>query len=167
MAKLWPLFISVIALICSCSSDNESTADNEATEQESSNEEASLTAYESEILALINTHRQDNGLQVLSFNSVIQAEAKAHSINMATEVTAFGHDDFETRKLNIERKLGNINAVAENVAFGQYPAQKVVNSWLNSSGHRRNIEGSYNLTGISAQQSADGDWFYTQIFANK
>jgi uncharacterized protein YkwD len=39
--------------------------------------------------------------------------------------------------------------------------------WLNSPGHRKNIEGPYNLTGIAMAKAKDGTMYFTQIFINK
>ena len=46
-------------------------------------------------------------------------------------------------------------------------AKQVVNMWLNSDGHRKNIEGNYNLTGIGVVKGKDGALYFTQIFVNK
>ena len=48
--------------------------------------------------------------------------------------------------------------------MGYASAESVVNAWLNSSGHRANIEGNSTRTGVSAVKSSDGVWYYTQVF---
>lgn len=61
-------------------------------------------------------------------------------------------------------------AAAENVAYNRGytdPVAKAVEGWLNSSGHRRNIEGNYNLTGIGVAKNSQGAYYFTQIFILK
>jgi len=53
---------------------------------------------------------------------------------------------------------------AENVAAGQPTAQSVMTAWLNSSGHKANIEGNYTHIGIGVAKDQNGSKYYTQIF---
>jgi uncharacterized protein YkwD len=43
-------------------------------------------------------------------------------------------------------------------------AKEVVEGWLNSPGHKRNIEGDFTLTGIGVAKNNKGIIYYTQIF---
>lgn len=124
-------------------------------------------SMEADILNYINQYRQSKGLAALHVSDIIAAEAKKHSMNMAASKTAFGHDGFENRVSLIMHQLGSMRRSAENVAFGQLSARAVVNGWLNSPGHRRNIEGDYTLTGIGTATAADGTIYFTQIFTAK
>ena len=59
---------------------------------------------------------------------------------------------------------------AENVASSQgYPdaAAEAVRGWLGSAGHRKNIEGPYDRTGVGVARSATGEVFFTQIFVGR
>lgn len=99
-------------------------------------------------------------------NEAIAAEAVKHSTAMADGKTAFGHDGFDARVGSIKRQLAATRKFAENVAYGHLGAKEVVDIWLNSPGHRHNIEGAtYNMTGIGTAKRADGTIFFTQIFA--
>jgi uncharacterized protein YkwD len=120
-----------------------------------------------DILKYVNEHRRSIGLNALTMNDVICKEAETHSKNMASGRVPFSHNGFDGRTSRIKAKLKNVNAWAENVAFGPATARDVVDLWLNSPGHRKNIEGSYNLTGIGIAQGKDGTLYYTQIFINK
>jgi uncharacterized protein YkwD len=86
---------------------------------------------------------------------------------MAIRKTSFGHDGFEGRVKKIAQKLGGLKASAENVAYGHLSAKEVVNNWLKSPGHKKNIEGKYTMTGIGVVKANDGTLFFTQIFASK
>jgi uncharacterized protein YkwD len=55
--------------------------------------------------------------------------------------------------------------VAENIAAGQRSAGEVVQSWMNSSGHRANIlSPGHRRIGVSAYSAPDGTVFWTQQF---
>ncbi len=40
-----------------------------------------------------------------------------------------------------------------------------MSGWLRSPGHRENIEGAYDLTGIGVARSRQGVYYFTQLFA--
>ena len=52
-------------------------------------------------------------------------------------------------------------------AMGILSAGEVVNMWLNSPGHKRNIEGNFTLTGIGIAEADNGYLYFTQIFLRK
>jgi uncharacterized protein YkwD len=124
----------------------------------------SATAYDDEILALVNDHRRTIGKPALVMNSVIWTQANGHSRNMASKTVPFGHDGFDARVAAIRAALGSGGSAAENVAMGYPSAASVVSAWLGSAGHRANIEGNSTRTGVSAVKSSDGVWYYTQVF---
>ncbi len=123
------------------------------------------TDFDAEILNLINEHRTGIGLDILIFNETIWKEAQIHSENMAEGSVDFGHDSFTERIDKIYETLPG-NSAAENVAMGYQTAEDVVAGWLDSSGHKDNIEGNYTHTGLSAVLNSDGVYYYTQIFIN-
>ena len=124
----------------------------------------SATAYDDEILQLINDHRRSIGKPALAKSQVIWEQANGHSRNMAAGAVPFGHDGFDARIAAIRAALGSGGSAAENVAVGYSSAAAVVNGWLGSAGHRANIEGNATRTGVSAVRSAGGVWYYTQVF---
>ena len=124
----------------------------------------SPTAYDDEILQLINNHRLSIGKPALAKSQVIWEQANGHSRNMASGTVPFGHDGFDARVAAIRAALGSGGSAAENVAMGFSSAAAVVNGWLGSAGHRANIEGNSTRTGISAVKSSGGTWYYTQMF---
>ncbi len=125
---------------------------------------SSPTAYDEQILALVNDHRRSIGKPPLAMNQVIWAQANGHSQNMASRTVPFGHDGFDARIAAIRAALGSGGSAAENVAMGYGSAAAVVSAWLGSAGHRANIEGNATRTGVSAVRSSDGVWYYTQVF---
>ena len=120
---------------------------------------------EEQILTLINKHRKTKGLSPLQNNFVIASIARDHTMNMATKRVAFGHGGFAARAKYIRAKINGVTAVAENVAYGSQTAAEVVNGWLNSPPHKKNIEGNYRLTGIGVARDVKSRLYFTQIFA--
>lgn len=116
------------------------------------------------IFRYVNEHRQSMGLQPLKMNEEANRQAFMHSKNMATGKTAFSHDGFEQRIASIKKTTGWITASAENVAYGKLTAREVVKGWLNSPGHKKNIEGNYQYTGIGIYKDKNGVTYFTQIF---
>lgn len=126
-----------------------------------------VKGIEQSILNYVNAHRASINKPALTLINDASAEATKHSRNMANKSVAFGHDGFDNRIDVIISKIGRINAAAENVAYGQMNASTVVNGWLRSPGHKKNIEGDYNLTGIGVYKDANGTIYFTQIFLKK
>ena len=129
---------------------------------------ASLDALEAEVLERVNRHRRAAGLRALRADPRIAEVARAHSRAMASGHRRFGHGGFDERSQALEARIAPYRRVAENVALqrsrhGDVPIRAVA-GWLRSSGHRRNIEGPYSLTGVGAAVSERGEVYLTQIF---
>jgi uncharacterized protein YkwD len=125
---------------------------------------AAPSAYDDEILRLVNDYRRSIGKPALEKVSVIFQQANSHSVNMASGSIPFGHDGFDARIAAIRAAIGGNSSGGENVAMAFNSASAVFNAWLGSAGHRANIESNATRTGISAVQSKLGVWYYTQIF---
>ena len=129
----------------------------------------SLQALEQTIHTQVNQYRASKGLPPLKLDSRISKQALAHSQAMANGRVPFSHDGFQQRVKEIARSLAYSRA-AENVAYNmgyQNPAQQAVQGWIKSPGHRRNIEGAFDMTGIGIAQNAKGEYYFTQIFIRR
>jgi uncharacterized protein YkwD len=122
-------------------------------------------SMESEILSYVNEDREQHGLASLKMNTDESAIAARHSRDMATGKVPFGHAGLDARAKAIRKALGQLSSVGENVASGPMSAREVVDGWLNSPGHKRNIEGDFTLTGIGYARDKKGNIFFTQIFS--
>lgn len=125
---------------------------------------ASKENMEQSILYYVNLHRRAIRLASLQLNNSESAIAAQHSRDMATGRAPFGHTGFHERISKLNKQVGPIRVAAENVAYGQMSAKEVVDGWLGSPGHRRNIEGNFRLTGIGLARDRNGRVYYTQIF---
>ncbi|KQB39786.1 Allergen V5/Tpx-1 family protein [Flavobacterium aquidurense] len=74
------------------------------------------------------------------------------------------HNDFTSRSNNIMSVLG-AKKVGENVAYNYKTSEAAVKAWLESPGHKENIEGDYTHFGLSVTtDSKTGKKYYTNIF---
>lgn len=127
------------------------------------------SALEQSVHQQINQYRQEHKLPPLTLDPRISEQARAHSQAMASGKVPFGHQGFEQRVAAINRVIP-YRASAENVAFNlgySNPVQQAVQGWIKSPGHRINIEGEYNLTGIGVVKNAKGEYYFTQIFIRR
>lgn len=142
-----------------------SSPSSSSTDSGSSDSTVSLKAA---VYDQINKYRASRGLSPLSLDSRISEQAQTHSQNMANGAVPFGHDGSEQRVRAISKAIP-YEAASENVASNQGytdPVTQAVQGWIKSEGHRRNIEGQYNLTGIGIALNANGEYYFTQIFVN-
>jgi uncharacterized protein YkwD len=117
------------------------------------------------ILVEINNFRIAHGLNKLQLDNYISQLAKDHSKLMAQHKIEFGHGGFSARTHELYKKFSHSSGMAENVAYADLDQTKpLVHSWLTSSGHRKNILGHFNLTGIGVANDANGRVYATQIF---
>jgi len=114
----------------------------------------------------VNEHRVSKGLADLAWSDVIAGQARQHSQDMASGAVSLGHDGFDDRLAAIARSL-QWSSAAENVAMKQNtanPAAAALEGWLDSSGHRANIEGNFSVTGVGVSKTGDGSVYFTQVF---
>jgi uncharacterized protein YkwD len=92
------------------------------------------------VLSSINAARAKAGCGPLRANPKLMAAARSHAKAMA-EQNFFGHAGKDGSRMSsrIQRQGYSFRTAAENIAAGQKSAGEVVRSWLQSSGHRRNI----------------------------
>ncbi len=155
------LLIFSFTIILSCSTGIHSIASVKQDDTES------FSDMNHDILVYINKYRSSKGLGSLQMLDAASTQALLHSKNMAQRTTGFGHDGFNQRVAVVARTEGRMSAYAENVAYGQMSAKEVVQGWLDSPPHKKNIEGNYTLTGIGVYKDRDGTLFFTQMFFRK
>ena len=127
---------------------------------------ATAETLEQSVLRQINQYRADRKLSPLKLDARISTQSLAHSQAMANGQVPFGHDGFAQRIQAISQSIAYRSA-AENVAYNMGyadPATQAVKGWLKSPGHLKNIQGSFDLTGIGVVRNSKGEYYFTQIF---
>ena len=121
---------------------------------------------ERSIYSLVNRYRSEHGLRLLVLDPEISRVARRHSAAMAAHARGVGHEGFDDRVIILRRALAT-RRTGENVALNRGyrdPAAEAVRGWIASDGHRVNMEGPYQATGIGVARNADGELYFTQIF---
>ena len=119
--------------------------------------------YENEVIRLVNEIRVKNGLNALIPDWELSRVARYKSQDMKDN-NYFSHTSpVYGSPFNMMKKFGiSYKTAAENIAKGQKTPQAVVNSWMNSSGHRANIlNPSYKKIGVGY---VAGGNYWTQMF---
>jgi uncharacterized protein YkwD len=125
-------------------------------------------AWAAEVLALTNEHRASLGLGRLAASASLTSAATWKAAHMA-RYDYMTHDDpappvGRTWDQRI-RDCGYSSGAGENIAYGYRTPQAVFEGWLDSAGHRRNIENpSYKVIGIGAAVNDSGTPYWAQVF---
>ena len=122
---------------------------------------------EAEVFEYVNDHRAKVGLKPLVRNDTVCEAAMEHCQYMGNKSVSINHDNFEERMHALMKTVKPCYGAAENVARGQKDAREVVDMWLSSPGHKDNIEGDYNMSGVSIYKGGDGRLYFTQIFLKR
>ena len=124
------------------------------------------SAMEQEVFELVNKVRVENGLHTLKWAEDLAEIARAHCADMINR-GFFSHTNPDGESPFDRLKNNGIayRSAAENIAYGQKDAQEVMNSWMNSSGHRANIlSKTVKEIGIGAVKNTRGTIYWTQMF---
>ncbi len=152
--KTWLVLACFTVLTCtvSCSKDD--------SQEDIEKQEAKTIT--NEILQLVNTYRASVGKSALIANNLATELAEEHTLFMIDQ-NEISHDNFDQRG---RRLINEENAVkvGENVAFKYKTAEEVMDAWINSDGHRKNLEGDFVHIGISAIKNDAGVYYFTQLF---
>ena len=120
--------------------------------------------FRQDILKYTNQFRQRRGLPALALDQKASSLAQEHSSDMADRVVGFGHAGFQERTDQLRAVYGRYIATGENVAYGRLSAKEVVNIWINSPPHRKNLLGNFNKVGIGIAYDGQGIAYFTQLF---
>lgn len=118
------------------------------------------------MVELVNQQRASYGLSALSVNTQLTNTATLKSEDMA-KLNYFDHTSptygtpFEMMK-----QFGiSYRTAGENIAMGQSSPEQVMNGWMNSEGHRKNIlNASFTQIGVGVAKNANGQFIWTQQF---
>jgi len=165
MKRLYGSLIAVgLALVMTMCSTKSIQEEQEYTEAQLGNEKVTVdpVSMEQELLDLVNGHRSSIGKNVLQNSPSSYKYAEEHNQYMISK-SKLSHDNFDDRATKIAGET-NAVSVSENVARYYTSAEKTLEGWLNSSGHKEAMEGDFTHTTLSVQLDKDGRPYYTQIF---
>lgn len=163
--KTYTLWLMAVCVLTFSSCSKEDLEDLGSAELTSEVLPVDYSDLELEVLDLVNDYRAANDLPQLDSLDEISMQAQSHNLHMI-ETSEVCHDDFAARYSVLVNSV-KAKAVSENVAFGYRTADAVVAAWLNSDGHKKNLDGEFTHFGISVKEDSEGKLYYTNIFVQK
>ncbi|MEU0086781.1 CAP domain-containing protein [Streptomyces sp. NPDC006274] len=120
---------------------------------------------EAQVLALVNRERASAGCSPVTSNAELTRAADDYSDVMARSgVMSHTGPDGSTMTTRVEAAGYEWSTLGENIARGQADAASVMESWMNSPGHRANILNcSFKELGVGVHFGDGGPW-WTQNF---
>lgn len=166
MKKTSLFFIAVIALLSSCASFQNASSQNNYPS-------ASSGSFEQEMLALVNHYRTSGyrsgsvyypPVAPVKWNRQLESAAKEHSNYMSSNniLSHKGRNGSDPGKRIADAGYKWIT-YGENVAMGQQTPQEVMNTWMRSTQHRKNIMNK----NVKEMGVAKTGRFWTQVFASQ
>ena len=165
MKKVYGIVLVIVLLFTLSECSTTSTQEEEQyTEATLGNDKVTIdpVAMETDLLALVNQHRSDIGLNALENSTVSYKYAEEHNDYMISK-NSLSHDNFENRATKIA-EVTNAVSISENVARYYTTAEKTLEGWLNSSSHKAAMEGDFTHTTLSVELDKEGRPYFTQIF---
>lgn len=120
-----------------------------------------VSGFQEEVVRLVNQERAKYGLKPLTHRADVKNVAQKKAIDMINS-NYFSHTSPNYGSpFDMLTTFGiSYRSAGENIAKGQRSPSEVMNSWMNSSGHRANIlNGNYDSIGVGFYNSA-----WVQIF---
>ena len=125
-----------------------------------------FSAYQQQVLDLVNTERTKRGLSPLTLDSNLSSVATKKSQDMASKHYFSHTSPTYGSPFDMMEQFGiSYRSAGENIAKGQKTPQEVVTAWMNSEGHRKNILSSnFTKLGVGIAKDSNGTIYWTQMF---
>ncbi|MGD6871825.1 SafA/ExsA family spore coat assembly protein [Sutcliffiella horikoshii] len=124
---------------------------------------------EEQVAKLVNQERAKHGLKPLKLNWELSRVARYKSQDMIDK-RYFSHTSpTYGSPFDMIRNFGiSYRSAGENIAAGQQTPQEVMNAWMNSEGHRKNILSSqYTEIGVGYAKGGQYGHYWTQMFISR
>ncbi|NED74694.1 CAP domain-containing protein, partial [Streptomyces sp. SID9944] len=121
-----------------------------------------------QVIALVNQERAKAGCGPVTGDSQLDAAAQAHSDDMAAR-NFFEHTNPDGKDPGDRITAAGYrwSTYGENIARGQQTPESVMDSWMNSPGHRANILNcAFKNLGVGVHKGSGGPW-WTQDFGTR
>lgn len=125
-----------------------------------------VKALEKQVVTIVNNERAKKGLKPLYENWQLSRVARYKSQDMIDK-RYFSHTSptYGSPFTMIKNFGINYRTSGENIAYGQRTPSEVMNSWMNSTGHRQNIlSPNYSQIGVGVAKNSAGQLYWTQMF---
>lgn len=123
--------------------------------------------FEAEVFDLTNEQRAEAGCGKLRRDAKLAKAARAYSIDMAKD-KHLDHTGLDGSSPGSRMEAAGYDTSAgwaENIAYGYQTPEAVMNGWMKSEGHRRNIlDCNLKALGVGAAKASNGSLYWTQDF---
>jgi len=125
-----------------------------------------IRTLEKEVIRLVNIERAKVGLKPLSENVYLSKVARIKSQDMINKGYFSHYSPTYGSPFDMMKKFGiSYTAAGENIAMGQRTPKEVMDAWMASSGHRRNIlSPTFTQIGVGVAKDSRGRLYWTQMF---
>lgn len=122
------------------------------------------SSYARQVAGLVNKEREANGLSYVKYSDKLSQAATKRAEEIVSTFSHTRPDGSSCFTVIDEYGIGYYT-VGENIAAGQTSPASVMNSWMNSTGHRANILNSdFNFIGVGVAKEG-GMYYWVQLFA--
>ncbi len=125
--------------------------------------------YRRHLLKLVNDERLKYDAQPVQLDNKLSSCARRHNADLAFKQQRLSHVGNDGAHLSQRlKKCGyDFRYASENVARGQKNPRHVVDSWMNSEGHKKNLlSRRVKKMGVHVGRGVDGRIYWSQLFAN-
>ncbi|MGD7043936.1 CAP domain-containing protein [Jeotgalibacillus proteolyticus] len=137
--------------------------DNEQADQQ---EASPVSDFEQQVVDLTNAERSKEGLPALELDVELSKVADDKSLDMQQNQYFSHTSPTHGSPFDMMKAYGiEYSSAGENIAMGQRSPEEVVQAWMNSEGHRKNIMSS-SFTHIGVGHVEEGN-YWTQMFISK
>lgn len=135
-------------------------------EQQEQTQAQQLNEFEQKVVELTNNERTAQGLSPLKVDTELSKVAREKSRDMAANDYFAHNSPTYGSPFDMMKQFGiSYQTAGENIAKGQRTPEEVVNGWMNSEGHRKNIMNP-DFTHIGVGYVEQGN-YWTQQFIGK
>ena len=125
--------------------------------------------FATRVVELVNQHRASRGLTQLGVATAPTSSAVWKARHMAKYLYMTHSDPAPPIARTTAQRMeacGVTGGWGENIAYGYQTPEAVVQAWLNSSGHRANIENAtFRSIGVGAAVASSGRVYWAQAFS--
>ncbi|MGG3268230.1 CAP domain-containing protein [Priestia aryabhattai] len=149
----------------------EQTQQNTKAQQSENTDKAEQTKdasqFEQKVVDLVNQERQKQGLKPLTLNKELSDVARTKSKDMMDKGYFDHNSPTYGSPFDMMKQFGiEYTTAGENIAKGQQSPEDVMNAWMNSDGHRKNILNP-DFTEIGVGYVKGDTTYWTQQFIGK
>ena len=145
---------------------DQNSADDNISHGDNKVEQSAPSSEAEAVLNLVNAERSKAGLKPLKMSEELRSIANLKARDMADKGYFDHNSPTYGSPFQMLQDFGvHYSAAGENIAAGQQTPEEVMNSWMNSSGHRANIlNKNFDTLGVGVYHGGKYGVYWTQLF---